>query len=214
LITFAAFVVWYDKDRDELRSKFVDGSVYIWPSIGKAHTKSEGAAKTFPTRKYGMMPPPEIEAAGIVAPTNDYHGNFSADLFDSLFTCICKSLQGMGLNSCRIHLDGASYHFHTTTAKPAGNANLSDLRECAKRPDVKAWLEKENRHIPDNPRKKDIEPHVKAHVQDSTWAIYAIAKQYGGHIIRKTPSYHCELQPIEKIWACVKNRVAAVTNGQ
>ncbi|KAG0375649.1 hypothetical protein BGX24_008838 [Mortierella sp. AD032] len=120
----------------------------------------------------------------------------------------------MGLNNCRIHLDGASYHFHKTAAKPAGNAKLSDLREWAKRPDVKAWLDEENRQIPDNPKKKDIEPHVKAYVQASTWTIYAIAKQYGGHIIRKTPPYHCELQPIEKIWACVKNKVAALTNGQ
>ncbi|KAG0356099.1 hypothetical protein BGX24_006488, partial [Mortierella sp. AD032] len=101
-----------------------------------------------------------------------------------------------------------------TTAKPAGNAKLSDLKEWAERPDVKAWLDKENRHIPDNPKKRDIEPHVKAYIQASTWTIYAIAKQYGGHIIRKTPPYHCELQPIEKIWACVKNKVAALTNGQ
>jgi len=214
LIIFAAFVVWYDKSKNELRSKFVDESVYIWPSIGKAHTKSGGAAKNLFNKEVWNDVPSEIEAAGIVAPTNDYHGNFSADLFDSLFTRICKNLQGMGLNNCRIHLDGASYHFHKTTAKPAGNANLSDLREWAKRPDVKAWLEKENRSIPDNPRKKDIEPHVKAYVQDSTWTVYAIAKQYGGHIIRKTPPYHCELQPIEKIWACVKNKVAALTNGQ
>ena len=63
-------------------------------------------------------------------------------------------------------------------------------------------------------RRRDIEPHVKAYVQASTWSIYAIAKQYGGHIIHKTPSYHCELQPIEKIWAYVKNKVAALTNGQ
>ncbi|OAQ24467.1 hypothetical protein K457DRAFT_1899225 [Linnemannia elongata AG-77] len=112
-------------------------------------------------------------------PTNDYHGNFSALLFDSLFTRICKNFQGMGLNNCRIYLDGASYHFHKTAAKPARDAKMPDLREWAKWPDT----------------------------------IYAIAKQYGGHVIRKTPPYHCELQPIENIWACVKNKVAALTNG-
>ncbi|KAF9927259.1 hypothetical protein FBU30_003370 [Linnemannia zychae] len=29
----------------------------------------------------------------------------------------------------------------------------------------------------------------------------------------KTPPYHCELQPIEKIWAIVKNIVASKTTG-
>ncbi|KAG0197188.1 hypothetical protein BGX33_000881, partial [Mortierella sp. NVP41] len=214
LVIFAAFVVWYDKDKEELRSKFVDESVYVWPSIGKAHTKSGGAAKSLFDKEVWNDVPPEIKAAGIVAPTNNYHGNFTALLFDCLFTRICKSLQGMGLKNCRIHLDGASYHFHKTAAKPAGNAKLEDLREWADRPDVKAWLDKENRHIPVNARRKDIEPHVKAYVRASTWTIYAIAKQYGGHIIRKTPPYHCELQPIEKIWACVKNKVAASNNGR
>jgi hypothetical protein len=99
LIIFAAFVVWYDKDKEELRSKFVDESVYIWPSIGKTHTKSGGTAKNLFNKEEWNDVPPEIQAAGIVAPTNDYNGNFSADLFDSLFTRICKNLQGMGLNN-------------------------------------------------------------------------------------------------------------------
>ncbi|KAG0247798.1 hypothetical protein DFQ27_001575, partial [Actinomortierella ambigua] len=38
LIIFAAFVVWYDEDKNKLRAKFVDESIYIWPSTGKAHT--------------------------------------------------------------------------------------------------------------------------------------------------------------------------------
>ncbi|KAF9287465.1 hypothetical protein BGZ88_008589 [Linnemannia elongata] len=113
----------------------------------------------------------------------------------------------MGLNNCRIYLDGASYHFHKTAAKPARDAKMPDLREWAKWPDVKTWLDKENRHILYNARRKVNRSHVKA------YTIYAIAKQYGGHVIRKAPLYHCELQPIENIWACVKNKVAALTNG-
>ena len=120
----------------------------------------------------------------------------------------------MDLENCRIHLDGASYHFHKTAARPAGKAKLEDLRNWAEWPDVKVWLDEQKRHIPDNARRKDIELHVKAYVRATTWTIYAIAKQYGGHVIRKTPPYHCELQPIEKIWACVKNKVAASNSGR
>ncbi|KAF9538349.1 hypothetical protein EC957_006887, partial [Mortierella hygrophila] len=46
------------------------------------------------------------------------------------------------------------------------------------------------------------------------WTIYAIAEQYGGYIIRKSNPYHCERHLIEKIWACIKNKVAALTNGK
>ncbi|KAF9144710.1 hypothetical protein BGX30_011731 [Mortierella sp. GBA39] len=47
------------------------------------------------------------------------------------------------------------------------------------RPEIKTWLDDENRRSPGNPRKKDIESHVQTY-----------------------------------IWACVKNKVAALTNGQ
>ncbi|KAF9144313.1 hypothetical protein BG015_000144 [Linnemannia schmuckeri] len=129
-----------------------------------SHTKSGRATKSLFNKEIWNGVPPEIKAAGIVAPTNNSHDNFTALLFNSLFIRICKSLQGMGLGNCRIHLDGASYHFHKTAAKPTGIAKLEHLREWADKPDVKAWLNKENWHIPDNPRRKDIEPHVKAYV--------------------------------------------------
>ncbi|KAF9543878.1 hypothetical protein EC957_000412, partial [Mortierella hygrophila] len=64
------------------------------------------------------------------------------------------------------------------------------------------------------PKKADILKHSMAYVNEATWSIYDIARRNGGHIIRKTPPYHCELQPIEKIWACIKNKVAATTDGR
>ncbi|KAF9152443.1 hypothetical protein DFQ26_000905 [Actinomortierella ambigua] len=105
-------------------------------------------------------------------------------------------------------------HFHKSAAKPNGTAKLADLKACAERSEVRDWLDQNGLRIPDNPKKKDIEPHVKAYIQESTWSIYSIAKRYGGHIICKTPPYHCELQPIEKIWACAKNKVASITDGR
>ncbi|KAF8937797.1 hypothetical protein BGZ47_008853 [Haplosporangium gracile] len=150
LIIFAAFVVWYDKDRQKLRSKFVDESVYIWPSIGKSHKKSGRAPKNHFDKEVWNDVPPELKVAGIY-------------------------LQGMSLNNCRSHLGSASYHFHKTAAKPADNAKLEDLREWATGPDVKAWLDKKKRHFSRNPRRKDIEPHVKAYFRESTWTIYALS---------------------------------------
>ncbi|KAG0379357.1 hypothetical protein BGX24_000773, partial [Mortierella sp. AD032] len=181
LVIFAAFVVWYDKKEKEIKAKFVDESVYIWPSIGKAHTKDGTGANN--AEAWNKVPQ-FVKDAGVVAPTADYHGNFTAEVFDALFTRICENLVAMKLFNCRIHLDGASYHFHKSAAKPAGK----------------------------KPKKIDIQKFSKEYVEKSTWTIYDIARRNGGHIIRKTPPYHCEPQPIEKIWACVKNRVAATTD--
>ncbi|KAG0041717.1 hypothetical protein BGZ89_007268, partial [Linnemannia elongata] len=93
--------------------------------------------------------------------------------------------------------------------KPKNKANLPDLKEWVERADIKAWMDRHGHVLPEVPRKKHYENLVKSYVQESTWSIYTIAKQYGGHIIRKTPPYHCELQPIEKVWGCVKNKVAS-----
>ena len=211
MVIFAAFVVWYDKKDKEIKAKFVDESVYVWPSNGKAHTKDRTGTNN--AEAWNKVPQ-FIKDAGIVAPTADYHGNFTAEVFDAIFTRICKNLMAMKLFNCRIHLDGASYHFHKSAAKPAGKGNLQDLKDWAERPEVKVWLNERGYVIPEKPKKADIQKFSKEYVEKSTWTIYDIARRNGGHIIRKTPPYHCELQPIEKIWACVKNKVAATTTGQ
>jgi len=41
---------------------------------------------------------------------------------------------------------------------------------------------------------------------------YEIARERG-HTILKTPPYHCELQPIEKIWGVAKQQMAALNTG-
>lgn len=65
-----------------------------------------------------------------------------------------------------------------------------------------------------NPRKNDVEPHVKSYVQDSTWAIYAIAKQCGGHIILKTPSLLLRAATDRTDLSLRQEHVAGLTNGQ
>ncbi|KAF9115316.1 hypothetical protein BGW39_003083, partial [Mortierella sp. 14UC] len=118
LVIFAAFVVWYDREEDKLRASFVNESVYIWPLIGLTHTKDKATAKTLHDKTLWNDVPQLVRDAGIIAPSMDYYGNFTSKLFDGLFARICQNLQKMGLEKCRIHLDGASYHFHKTAAKP------------------------------------------------------------------------------------------------
>ena len=222
LVIFAAFVVWFDGRR--VRSKLVDGSVYIWPSKGQAHTKGPGTGRRAQHNAAMWNEVPDfIRDANIVPPDhNDYHGNFTAGMFNKMFTGVCKNLQAMGLEKCRIHLDGASYHFHKANSKPA-SYRRADLAEWIQRENVREWLAKdsttrwlEQKNLQPSPTSTAIVLKVvaKRYSDRSKWTIYGIAKKNGNHIICKTPPYHCELQPIEKIWAVVKNMVAASSTGR
>ncbi|KAF9303478.1 hypothetical protein BGZ91_009101, partial [Linnemannia elongata] len=158
LVIFAAFVVWFDRRTRQLKSQFVKESVYVWPSIGKSHTKPGTSTRTQHDSQLWNDVPPEIRQANIAAPTNDYHGNFTSDLFDNLFTRVCKNLQSMGLEKCRIHMDGASYHFHKSAVRPAKDAKMPELLEWSKSEDVLSWMRRYHYpSLPDKPKRAQLD---------------------------------------------------------
>ncbi|KAF8919698.1 hypothetical protein BGZ58_004602, partial [Dissophora ornata] len=56
--------------------------------------------------------------------------------------------------------------------------------------------------------KEQLQKHVKNMPDRSVDIVEEIALKHGKLVVLKTPPYHCELQPIEKTWAVVKNMVA------
>lgn len=100
LVIFAAFIVWFDLRARQLNFQFAKESVYVWPSIGKSHSKP---GRTQHDSQLWNDVPPEVRQANIAAPTKAHHGNFNSDLFYNLFTQVRKNLQSMGLEKCRIH---------------------------------------------------------------------------------------------------------------
>ncbi|GMF57075.1 unnamed protein product [Phytophthora fragariaefolia] len=56
----------------------------------------------------------------------DYHGNFNGNIFNSWFESLCGILQ-LKYGSCRIHMDGASYHKIQTNAPPPSSAVKAEL---------------------------------------------------------------------------------------
>ncbi|KAF9271776.1 hypothetical protein BGZ68_003075, partial [Mortierella alpina] len=58
---------------------------------------------------------------------------------------------------------------------------------------------------------QELKDHLATIDDESTYSIVDSAKENGDHEIFRTPPYHCELQPIEKIGGVVKNMVAART---
>ncbi|KAG0009117.1 hypothetical protein BGZ82_004208, partial [Podila clonocystis] len=78
---------------------------------------------------------------------------------------------------------------------------------------IKKWMQEHDIPVPQEGlsmnqllemiRAKTLQPHVTARK----------IMEEKGHELIKTPPYHCELQPIEKIWAVVKNQIAAQATG-
>ncbi|KAG0260286.1 hypothetical protein BG011_001987 [Mortierella polycephala] len=62
--------------------------------------------------------------------------------------------------------------------------------------------------------KPELLEYVKGFPEDSRCTVHKIADENGDHQAIKTPPYHCELQPIEKILTVVKNQVAANTTAK
>ncbi|KAF9896860.1 hypothetical protein BX616_006624, partial [Lobosporangium transversale] len=112
--------------KKKVEGKFVKDSVYVWPSKG-AKTQSKKAQEQ--EAELWVDVPEEIKQAGVIATDHDYHGNFNATLFDSIFERLCKNLNEMGLGPCQIHLDGASYHFHKKNKKPTKSDTVKTIRE-------------------------------------------------------------------------------------
>lgn len=208
LVIFAAFVVYWDKDMNDgaggLEAKFVKDYVFIWPA--------SGGNKREKNKELWLNVPPEIKEHNIIADEHDYHGNFNSAVFGKLFERLIKSLNEMGLPESRIHLDGASYHFHNENRIPTPSSTKAEIREFMEDPKHPINIP-EGKNSKKGPTKQELLDKINEAGIQPKYTIYEHAKN-GNHVIMKTPPYHCELQPIEKIWGVVKNKVASNATGK
>ncbi|OQR84087.1 hypothetical protein ACHHYP_13910 [Achlya hypogyna] len=128
----------------------------------------------------------------------DYHGNFNAELFEMWFQELCNTLFDL-YGPCIIHMDGARYH--KRVLRPASTAQW-------RKPDIQVWLKSRNFCIELSDLKADLLLLLKATKVQVRYATVGIAREYG-YEVHYTPPYHPELEPIEAVWACAKNRIAA-----
>ena len=202
LVIFGAFVGF--RQDNQMTFKLVENSILIWPVKGQAHIRPEVGQKRGRKSKDEELwhtMPQVVKDAQIAPDYHDYHGNFNAEIFESLFDDLCKTLQRYG--SCHIHMDGAKYHVRCLNPKPNRNATRKQILE---------WYDANNYRLPRGARNQDLSVEkLREKVMEidhaPTYPTYDIARKYG-HQIKKTPPYHCELQPIEKVWSMVKNRIA------
>jgi transposase len=101
-----------------------------------------------------------------------------------------------------IYLDGAGYHKQTVNKVPTGSSRKQVMID---------WLKSVGAQVPENATKDVLYVIVKQLKAENTrYKVKEIGAEFG-HQVFFTPPYHPELNPIEKIWAALKNPVSTMS---
>jgi transposase len=127
--------------------------------------------------------------------TGDYHEDMTADVFEEYF----QQMLDLIPTGSVIVLDNAPYHSRLSEKLPTTAWKKADIME---------WLRSKNISFQSDMVKKELlyiaslhKSLYKKHVVDEM-----AAKR--GILLLRLPPYHCQLNPIELIWAHVKGDVA------
>ena len=194
MVIFGAIAVFQNGGTNKIHGELVLNSVYIWdPTI-----KPPGARERRRNNAEEWDNVPDaVKNANIVPDQVDYHGNFNAEVFEDLFMTLCETISKT-YGPANIHMDGARYHKRRIENIPSSSTKKQEIID---------WLITHQISFSDELRRPELLELVKRHKEKVPFACVEIAKQYG-HQIFFTPPYHCELQPIEGVWAVAKNEVA------
>lgn len=127
--------------------------------------------------------------------TVDYHEEMNADTFEKWFASILPRMEPGSV----IVMDNASYHSRQLEPQPTSAWRKGKIID---------WLQNKGIAYNDELLKVELLNIARLHkTQFIKYAVDEIAKPYNVEILR-LPPYHCELNPIELIWAQVKGEVA------
>lgn len=125
----------------------------------------------------------------------DYHSEMNAANFEKWFKTILPKLHRGSV----LVMDNASYHSRRAEKVPTSGARKADIQK---------WLKEKNIPFGDKELKRCLVLKVRNEKHKyQTYVVDELAKQHGVTVLR-LPPYHCELNPIELIWAQVKGYVA------
>lgn len=127
--------------------------------------------------------------------TGDYHESMNADKFENWFEEMLPKLESNAV----VVMDNASYHSRRQEKIPVTSW---------KKQDIQNWLSSKDISFEPNETKVKLLTKVKAiKTKYQSYVIDEMAKKVGVEVLR-LPPYHCELNPIELVWADVKGYVA------
>lgn len=128
--------------------------------------------------------------------SGDYHEEMNAQSFEKWFSEVLPRLEDNSV----IVLDNAPYHSRKQEIIP--NSNWT-------KPKIVEWLVSKNIPFEDGLLKKELLVIVNEYKPSfNAYAIDEMAKAAKKTVLR-LPPYHCELNPIELVWAQIKNGVAS-----
>lgn len=131
--------------------------------------------------------------------SKDYHEEMTADVFEEYFQ---QMIEYIPQNSV-IVMDNASYHSRLVEKLPTSSWKKAAMIE---------WLQCKALNFDDTMVKTELLQVVRQHkAKFKKFVIDEMAKGRG-IIVHRLPPYHCELNPIELIWAQVKGYVARNNN--
>lgn len=126
----------------------------------------------------------------------DYHQDMNAQVFENWFSSILDKLEDNSV----IVMDNASYHSRKIEQVPTAKNKKQEIID---------WLKEKNIPFLDDMFKRELLNIVKGHRERyEARVIDEMAKAKNKTVLR-LPPYHCELNPIELIWAQIKGHVAS-----
>lgn len=127
--------------------------------------------------------------------TGDYHEDMTADVFEEYFEQMLDLIPQGSI----IVMDNASYHSRRCENLPTTAWRKAEIID---------WLSVKNITFEDDMVKRELLDIVKVYRNKYIrHVIDEMAKNRGIEVLR-LPPYHCELNPIELVWAQVKGDVA------
>lgn len=127
--------------------------------------------------------------------SSDYHEEMTGNVFNEWFSQVLDILEPGSV----IVLDNASYHSVKVEKIPTTASNKAA---------IKAWLDSKGIPYEEDSLKKDLLVEVqRVRSEYDRYVVDTMAESRGFTVLR-LPPYHCELNPIELIWAYIKSYAA------
>lgn len=126
----------------------------------------------------------------------DYHQDMNAEVFENWFKNILEKLD----DNCIIVMDNASYHSRKIEKIP---------NEKNEKQEIINWLKEKQIPFQDDLLKRELLNIIKNNKQPYEARVVDEMAKGKNKTVLRLPPYHCDLNPIEMIWAQVKGDVAS-----
>ncbi len=137
VVIFEAIIVFQNGSSNKLNGELIPNSVHIWDLTIKL--PSNRGRKRNNAEEWNNISD-VVKEANIVPNQVDYHGNFTAEIFEDLFSTLCKTFHEKYGSVC-IYMDRASYHKWWVESIPTSNTKKQEIIDWLNAHDI-AFLDK------------------------------------------------------------------------